>query len=68
MIVINDKPIDKEELVEEYASRILHDMDIDTLMQLAYDLLVAEKIDYEDGQLLAEVEEYYPEILESYYE
>ena len=65
MIVINDRPIDKEELVEAYASRILHDMDIDTLMELAYNLLVAEKIDYEDGELLAEIEEYYPEILEN---
>ena len=64
MILVKDKPVDKEELVEEYASRILHDMDIDTLMQLAYDLLVAEKSDYEEAELLAEIEEYYPEILE----
>ena len=68
MIVIKDKPIDKDELVSDYCSRIVDDMDIDTLVQLAYDLLVAEKSDYEDGRLLEEIEEYYPELLESYYD
>mgnify|MGYP003345965215 CR=1 FL=1 len=64
MIVIKDKPIDKDELVSDYCSRIVDDMDIDTLVQLAYDLLVAEKSDYEEAELLAEIEEYYPDLLE----
>ena len=65
MIVINDKPIDKDELVSDYASRIVDGMDIDTLCQLAYDLIVAEKSEYEEAELLAEIEEYYPDLLEN---
>ena len=64
MILIKDKPIDKDELVSDYADRIVSDMDIDTLVQLAYDIIVAEKSDYEDGRLLEEIEEYYPDLLE----
>ena len=64
MIVIKDKPIDKDELVSDYCSRIVDDMDIDTLVQLAYDLLVVEKSDYDDGKLIAEIEEYYHDLLE----
>ena len=64
MIVIKDKPIDKDELVSDYCSRIVDDMDIDTLVQLAYDLLVVEKSDYDESKLIAEIEEYYPDLLE----
>ena len=65
MIVIKDKPIDKDELVSDYCSRIVDDMDIDTLVQLAYDLLVVEKSDYDDAKLIEEIEEYYPDLLEN---
>ena len=67
MIIIKDNPVDKEELVADYADRIVSDMDIDTLIRFAYDIIVAEKMEYEDGRLLEEVEEYYPDILEVYY-
>ena len=63
MIIIKDNPVDKEELVSDYADRIVSDMDIDTLIRFAYDIIVAEKMEYEDGRLLEEVEEYYPDIL-----
>ena len=64
MIVIKDKPIDKDELVSDYVVRIVEGMDIDTLCELAYNVIFEEKIGYEDGELLAEIEEYYPDLLE----
>ena len=64
MIVINDKPIDKEELVSNYANKIIDGMDIESLCELAYNLICMEKMEYDEGELLAEIEEYYPDLLE----
>ena len=43
------------------------DMDIDTLVRFAYDIIVAEKMEYKENRLIEEIEEYYPDILENYY-
>ena len=43
---------DKDELVSDYANRIIDGMDMDTVMELAYHYIVAEKSEYETDELL----------------
>jgi len=58
------KNIDRDQLVEDYAHLIVEGMDIDTLVSFAYDTMVKNLTDYTDEELLTEVTDYYPELLE----
>lgn len=49
------------ELIDNYADFIVDSMDMDTLVQFAYDSLVAEYNKYSEAELLSEVEELYGE-------
>ena len=52
------------DLVDAYAQQILDSMDMKTLEQFAYDCLVNNLHDYTEDQLITEVSESYPELLE----
>jgi len=47
------------ELIENYANHVIDGMDMDTLVQLAYDSLVAEFTKYNEKELIAEIVELY---------
>jgi hypothetical protein len=49
------------ELIDNYADFIVDSMDMDTLVQFAYDSLVAEYNKYSEAELLSEIEELYDE-------
>lgn len=49
------------ELIDNYADFIVDSMDMDTLVQFAYDSLVAEYNKYSEAELLSEIEELYGE-------
>jgi hypothetical protein len=56
--------INREQLIEDYASLIVEGMDVDTLVSFAYDTLVSNLESYDDAELIKEVTEYNPELLE----
>ena len=54
-----------QELKANYASLIVDGMDIDGLCQLAYDYLNENYDKYSVDELITEVEEFHPDLLES---
>ena len=57
--------IDRDSLIDAYAQQILDNMDMKTMEQMVYDTLVDNLNSYSDEELVTEVEEYNPELLES---
>jgi len=64
MTMTKDNIIDRDELQQNLIDRIVDDMDLKTLMQLVAEQLDNNYDDYTVDQLIAEVEEYYPDLLE----
>ena len=66
---INDKTtdniVDRDELQDQYINAIIDGMDLKDLIALAYDHLDENLDKYSVGELITEVEEYYPELLEN---
>jgi hypothetical protein len=56
--------LDRNTLIEEYASRIVEGMDMDDMYNFIYDTLVERLDDYTDNDLVNEVAEYYPDLVE----
>ena len=61
---MTDNIIDRDKLQEDMINRIIDGMDIDGLCQLAYDYLNENYDKYSVKELITEVEEFYPELLE----
>lgn len=55
---------DRHALIDAYAQQILDNMDMKTMEQMVYDTLVDNLNSYSDDELITEVEEYNPELLE----
>ena len=64
MTETNDNIIDRDELQEAYVKSILDGMDWKTMEQFVYDSLNNNFDDYTVDELITEVEDYYPELLE----
>ena len=64
MTETNDQIIDRDELQEGMINNIIDGMDMNGLCQLAYDYLNENYDKYSVDELIAEVEEYYPHLLE----
>ena len=60
----NDQIIDRDQLQDKLINQILDDMDIQTMMAILYDDMRESYDQYSVDQLIAEVEEYYPHLLE----
>ena len=54
----------RDQLVEDYIQQLIEGMDYKTMECLVYDTLKYNLSDYTDDQLITEVEEYNPELLE----
>jgi hypothetical protein len=54
----------RNQIIEDYAHHVVEDMDLDTLIQFAYDTIVDRMFDLTDVEIKEEVENYYPELLE----
>ena len=59
-----DKIIDRDALQDSMINQILDDMDIKTMMAILYDNMSESYDKYSVDELIAEVEEYYPHLLE----
>ena len=64
MTETTDNIIDRDQLQQNLIDRIVDDMDLKTLMQLVAEQLDHNYDDYTVDQLIAEAEEYYPDLLE----
>ena len=64
MIMTQDKIIDRDALQDNMIQQILDDMDIKTMMAILYDNMSESYDKYSVDELIAEVEEYYPQLLE----
>ena len=56
--------MNRSELQDNMINQILDDMDIKTMMAILYDNMSESYDKYSDAELLEEVKEYYPHILE----
>jgi hypothetical protein len=56
--------MNREQLIADYAQQILDGMDMKTMECFVYDILVENLSSYSDEQLIEEVTEYNPELLE----
>ena len=64
MTETTDNIIDRDALQDKLINQILNDMDIQTMMAILYDDMNESYDQYSVDQLIAEVEEYYPHLLE----
>ena len=64
MTETNDQIIDRDQLQDSMINQILDDMDIKTMMAILYDNMSESYDKYSVDELIAEVEEYYPQLLE----
>ena len=56
--------MNRQELLEAYIDRILDNMSTKDLMRIVGDQLEENLESYTDEELIAEVQEYYPELVE----
>ena len=56
--------IDRDELQDAMINQILDDMDIKTMMTILYDHMSESYDKYTVDELIEEVQEYYPDLLE----
>jgi len=57
--------MNRQELIENYVDRILEGMSTKDLVRIVGDQLEENFSTYSDEELITEVEEYYPDLLES---
>ena len=63
MTMTKENIIDRDELQASLINQILDDMDIKTMMAILYDNMSESYDKYSVDELIAEVEEYYPQLL-----
>jgi len=61
---VQDNIVDRDQLQDQLINQILDDMDIKTMMALLYDMMDESYDKYSVNELIAEAEEYYPQLLE----
>ena len=64
MTMTQENIIDRDKLQDDMIQQILDDMDIKTMMAILYDNMSESYDKYSVDELIAEVEEYYPHLLE----
>ena len=61
---MTDNIIDRDKLQDNLINQILDDMDIKTMMAMLYDMMDESYDKYSVQELIAEIEEYYPQLLD----
>jgi len=64
LFILNNKAMNRQELLEAYVDRLLENMSTKDLMRIVGDQIEENLSSYSDEELIAEVEEYYPELIE----
>jgi len=68
-ILIHEKmtnTFDRDSLISDYAEMVVDDMDLKTLVQLAYDVICENMEKMTDNEIVEDVNNCYPELLEQY--
>jgi len=65
-MTVQDNIIDRDELQANYINHILDGMDIKDMMRILYDQFDENLDKYTVTELIEEVKEYYPELLEEW--
>ena len=55
----------RNKIISEYVTKIIYSMDTNTVCEVLADYIRNSKDEYTDEQLITEILEYYPELLES---
>ena len=58
-------PEERDKLQNDYVHQVVDDMDIKTLCAFVYDSISCSLDDYSTEELITEVKEYYPHLLEN---
>ena len=66
MTQMTDNIIDRDALQANYINRVLDDMDIKDMMAILYDYMDVEFDKYSVDELIEQVEEYYPDLLDNW--
>ncbi len=61
---MTDNIIDRDALQDDLIQQVLDDMDIKTMMAMLYDMMDESYDKYSVDELIEEVKEYYPHLLE----
>jgi hypothetical protein len=56
--------MDRDKLQSKLIQQMLEDMDLKTIMSVLYDFMDASYDKYSETELIEEVKEYYPDLLE----
>ena len=64
MTQMTDNIIDRDALQANYINRVLDDMDIKDMMAILYDYMDVEFDKYSVDELIEQVEEYYPDLID----
>jgi flagellar biosynthesis component FlhA len=64
ILMTTDNIVDRDELQSAYVDRVIDSMDIKTMAQIISDQLHENLDNYSVNELINEVEEYYPDLLE----
>ena len=64
MTETTDNIIDRDALQANYINRVLDDMDIKDMMSILYDYMHVEFDKYTVDELIEQVDEYYPDVVE----
>ncbi len=64
MIMTTENIIDRDQLQADYINRVLDDMDIKDMMAILYDYMDVEFDKYSVDEMIEQVEEYYPDLLD----
>ena len=63
-IMTTENIIDRDQLQADYINRVLDDMDIKDMMAILYDYMDVEFDKYSVDEMIEQVEEYYPDLLD----
>ena len=61
---VTENIVDRDQLQAAYINRVLDDMDIKDMMAILYDYMDVEFDKYTVDELIEEVEEYYPDLID----
>lgn len=57
---------DRDSVLQDYAEQVVDTMDMETLCAFAMDTIMERMSQFSDNEIVEEVNEYYPELLEQY--
>ena len=64
ILSFNEMNFDRVQLIEDYANNMVEGMEIDSLVQFAYDTIVEDMMSRSGNEVLEQIETFCPELLE----